>query len=218
LRLAVTGAKHIEAKRVWAACAGLLLCAALSPAQKKKSDERDRARPNLTGTWVLDEVIQGSVKTKNLMLEAGQVTLVISHRDPEIRMTRTATKKEGEVTQELVFYADGRGETNQGPALGLGREDISGKIKSSTVWKKTKLRTTSEVRGALQGDFYIVMITDEWELSADGQTLTQQTSVDPGIVSAGATVGARGSGPLRLPAVIIPGGGKIKKVYRRLSA
>lgn len=201
--------------RFLALCCGLLSCIGPNVVGQDAKPKLggQPPKPNLTGTWLLDETPQGSVKSRHPVMGIGQTTLVILHRQPEVKMTKTIMTNEGERTREFIFYADGRGETNQGPALSLSLDDVSGKIKSTTEWKKDKLVMTSKTRRAMQGAFYHVTVFDEWELSDDGQTLTRTTRVN----SETADLGARGGPRARFPVFIIPGGGKIKNVYRRLS-
>jgi hypothetical protein len=156
---------------------------------------------------MFDEALTHRAKPKQL-LNGDQITLVIVHREPEVKITSKTISGGRERTREFVYYADGRGETNPSPTLSLNLNDVSEKIKSKTEWKKDRLITTSMIRQAVQGAFYKVEIFDEWKLSSDGQTLTQTTSVN----SDSANVGRQVS----IPVVMIPFGGEIKKVYRRV--
>ena len=142
------------------ACLLLLALAVSSAAQK--SGKQPETHPDLTGTWALD-------KSKSGRGSKFDSTLVISHRDPELRITRTDVKKRERVTREYVFYTDGRGESNPfyyGDA----------KFESKTKWEGIKV-VAYPCRRMYQGA-KCKRGTDSWmwQLSEDGQTLTHRTS------------------------------------------
>src|ERR1051325_4736863 len=92
-------------------CAVLCLGASAPPELQQKSGQQ-KSRPNLSGTWKLDNSNRDSLyaefKSKNDV-----VVLEISQQDPEIKFTYRATLKGREITGEKIYYSDGRGETNR---------------------------------------------------------------------------------------------------------
>lgn len=152
-----------------------LACAAPCAAHEKKKEPP--ARPDFSGTWVLDlkksnydnQYVSGS--------PTRSVTLVISHGEPEIKVTRTFALLDGEErTAEFVYYTDGRGEKNE--IVGRDRVSLGGTAASESKWKGARLviRGTEHVKAF--GDVTRVDFTEKWELSADGNTLTQTREYD----------------------------------------
>lgn len=125
----------------------------------------DKAKPDLSGTWVLD-------RAKSSPEIDSDVTLVISHHDPEIRMTRKLAKGSVERDFDLVYYSDGRGETN--PYLAPGSNET---VKSKTKWDGRKLTTRATIRQLVRGIGVYIETTEKWQLSDDGQWLTEISSV-----------------------------------------
>lgn len=96
-------------------------------------------------------------------------------------MTRMV-EHNGQVTgQDLIYYTDGRGETNRIIMFLSTRVDLTPQrhdgiaIKSKTVWSGNKLitRSRSPARSLIGSRLLEFEIIDEWKLSADGKTLTQ---------------------------------------------
>jgi hypothetical protein len=137
--------------------AGLLLLtlAAVCAAQESGKKEA-KPHPNLTGTWTLDRSKGDTSKFDS--------TLVISHRDPELRITRTDMRKREAVTKEYAFYTDGRGESNP---MYYG----DGKFDSDTKWEGSKVVAYTCNRW-FKGARCHGADSWKWQLSADGQTLT----------------------------------------------
>ena len=149
----------------------LLSCAAPSRAQSNSKKTAARDRPDFTGTWVLD-ASAGNYGRFNPEAARGGVTLVVTHREPEITVTRKFVVGGQERTQQLVYYTDGRGESN--PAMTAEQF-----FKSKTKWSGRKLVTTISNRAYAGTNAQFIDTEEKWELSADGDTLTLLTSTRP---------------------------------------
>ena len=133
------------------------------PTGQSEKARPDVARPDFSGTWLRDNAkssgLQGAVATAEL-------TMVIAHNEPELKISRSLKLNDQPVTQELVYYTDRRGETN--PATFGGTS-----LKSKTKWDKNKIETraswSTETRGGEVNNFDS---TEKWELGAEGKTLT----------------------------------------------
>ena len=135
--------------------------------QSDKSKE-EGAKPDFSGAWIRDNNkssgLQGPLATAELAVS-------ITHKDPEFRIARSIKLNEQQMTQELVYYTDHRGETN--PAT-IG----SGEVKSKTKWTKNKIETTASwSRTSRTGDVSNFDSTEKWELSADGKVLTDTVDI-----------------------------------------
>ena len=128
--------------------------------------------PDLSGNWRV-------VETKNVAKMPGQTelfekTLVIIHKEPEIKIT-TQLKDNGRTKElETVYFTDSRGETNA-----TFRE--SG-VKSTTRWSGNKLEIRRVEAMSIKdpaGAIKVIKVDyiERWELSKDGNTLTITTNV-----------------------------------------
>lgn len=142
---------------------GILLLAAICTAQNSREKKDGRAKPNLSGTWKLDEarstINSGKVKITDYVL-------IIIHREPEFRMNKRFKQDNKEVSEELIFYTDGRPERSS-----LGRVDAE----TITRWwgrKLVKRLTTNRGINTVNRNLEFVT-TEEWELSDDEKTLTR---------------------------------------------
>jgi len=128
--------------------------------------KKEGQRPDLSGTWTLDRAASEFGGARSIW--KNDTTLVITHRDPELRVTRTLTLGDGrQETKELVYYTDGRKETNP-TAFGAGR------FETQTKWEGGKVVTYASYgppSGRFAGDWSDA--TFKWRLSDDGRTLTQ---------------------------------------------
>jgi hypothetical protein len=95
----------------------LLLLAVPVMGQSTKAD-----RPNFTGTWILD-------RSKEDVPTVANLTLVIDHSDPEIKISRKLASQLLRRQEVLKYYSDGRGETNV---------DNSNTISTKTKWDGKK--------------------------------------------------------------------------------
>ena len=130
-------------------------------------------KPDFSGTWVFDKSKSKLGQLERTPLANAAVTLVIAHKDPELKITQKASLNGQDRTLDLVYYSDGRGETNP-PLLG------SREVKSKTKWDGNKLasKSTTQIdmgRGGY-GDTAFIDTSVKRELSEDGKTLTITTS------------------------------------------
>lgn len=189
------------------ACVLLLSCAALSLGhgnQKKPGDLL--SKPDLSGVWVLDKS-RGNYRKVNAALAEGGITLVVSHREPEIKITRRFMLDGKERVQELAYYTDNRGEKN--PAM-----MVDALIESKTKWDGRKLVSKLTADASMSRSSAIrtrnirmdIRMSEKWELSADGKTLTQTTETSfPRMDVEG-------------QAIFFPAGDQtVKKVFKRVS-
>jgi len=141
--------------------AGLLLLALAAVCVAQETRKEAKPHPDLTGTWRLD-------KSKGGGSSKFDSTLLITHREPELRINRTDVRKRVRIEKEYVFYTDRRGESNP---MYYG----DGKFDSDTKWDGNKVVTyvcSRRYTGAkCHGED-----SWNWKLSADGQTLTHWTT------------------------------------------
>jgi hypothetical protein len=153
-------------------------------------------KPDLSGTWALDNSRGNYIKFNTDVARAG-ITLIISHHEPELKIRRKFILDGHERTQEPIYYTDGRGETN--PAMMVDQF-----IKSKTKWDKRKLVTKSSLKTSMRGNMIYTDAMEKWELSPDGKTLIVTTS----------TTTPRGDKGV----FIVPSDTEdIKKVFKRIS-
>ena len=136
----------------------------------KKKDEKPR--PDLSGTWELDRSKSDFGLFRDRPISKADSTLVIAHRDPELKITRTLRLNEQQETKEFTYYTDGRGETN--PAT-LG----AGEVKSKTKWEGDKVAARARMSwpGRGGGAGVEMDVTQKWQVSSDGKTLTNTTLI-----------------------------------------
>jgi len=145
-------------------CSLILLSAVfgLTPVQSITLQEK----PNFSGTWKIDKSKGNYVKISGLKPEADLI-LVISHAEPQIKVTRRLLWDGREDLQEVNYYADGRGEFSRT----FTNESES---KSKTKWNGKKPVTEFSVTLKNEKLAHINYdVIQEWKLSADGKTLTQ---------------------------------------------
>jgi hypothetical protein len=206
-----------KAKAIACAFFLLLLCASLSFAQSSKIEaDKQKPVPALGGTWMLDE--EQPKQSKQRSAAPDKVTLVISQRGPEIKMTHKVVSGGQERTRESVYYSDERGETNIGATISTTPNPRDEEIKSRTRWKGDKLVTTTTIRKATAGTLLIWDIIDEWKLSPDGKTLTQTTIIKPDSSGPDIRVGPQGRPFPPGQVIYVPASGnRFKRVFRRVS-
>jgi hypothetical protein len=136
--------------------------------QSEKSKEEEGPKPDFSGTWLRDNAKSSGLQGA---MASAELTLLIAHKDPEFRVARSIKLNEQQMTQEVVYYTDHRGETN--PAI-LG----GGDLKSKTKWSKNKIEThASWSRTSRSGDVSNFDSTEKWELAADGKTLIETADI-----------------------------------------
>ena len=162
-----------------------ILLAASSPAQTAKTGLGDK--PNFSGIWKLNTAL--STKQKDLK-DLTDAKLEISATDAKLKVVRTLQFQNHTETSKLVYYTDKRGEKNP-KFRGFGR------WKTKTRWSnllilpvfpiyqlvseytvtKHAATTYSFNNDDIPYNKYTQKVTDTWNLSADGKTLTITTSV-----------------------------------------
>ena len=146
----------------------LCLVFGLSIAQTKSVS---KTKPDLSGIWTLDES-RSKVDTR-LTDKLQDYVLTIIHKEPEIRITRSYKQDGRNHTEESIYYTDGRPEFNSR----TGRKDSE----PVTRWRGQKLvrRTVAKLTGNIRETFppLEAVTTEEWELSADGKTLTRTVTL-----------------------------------------
>lgn len=150
-------------------CLALGLAGVSAAHDDKKKEEKPR--PDLSGTWELDRSKSDFGMFRDRPVSKADSTLVIAHRDPELKITRTLRLNGQEETKQFAYYTDGRGETN--PA-GIG----PGEIKSKTKWDGDKVSVRAKLtRPGPGGAAYDLEMTQKWQVSSDGKTLTYTTLI-----------------------------------------
>jgi len=113
------------------------------------------AKPNFSGTWVLDV----SKSDFGLLPGPSSRTDVIEHNDPMLKDSVTQEGAQGAQNLTLNYTTDGKEATNeQGPMS----------VKSTLAWEGDNLVVNSKTN--LQGND--ITIRQVWTLSPDGKTLT----------------------------------------------
>ncbi len=149
-----------------------LFCAASVSAQTDKQNQAaEKPRPDFSGTWVRDNSKSNLGPFNGSPMARAELTLVIVQRDPELKVSRKLKLSDRELRRELVYYTDGRGETNPSS---FSRAEI----KSKTRWDDDRIVAQSpHSRTTPAGGTINIDTTDRWELSSDGKTLTQTTTI-----------------------------------------
>ena len=146
----------------------LLACAAAAAA----ADDKKKARPDFSGTWELDRSKSDFGLFRDRPISKADSTLVITHRDPELKIARTLRLNGQQETKEFTYYTDERGETNPA-AVGAGE------IKSKTKWDGDKVAARAKMTWPGQNGAagYEMDLTQKWQVSSDGRTLTNTTLI-----------------------------------------
>lgn len=150
----------------------LLACAAVAAAGDDKKKD-GKSHPDLTGTWQLDRSKSDFGLFSDRPLARADSTLVVEHKDPELKIKRTLSLNGQEEVKDFVYYTDERGETN--PAtLGVGE------VKSKTKWDGDKVLAEASITRKSQSGPYELNVTQRWQVSSDGKTLTNTTLIRNG--------------------------------------
>jgi hypothetical protein len=169
LRAAAARTERFQMKSVLLCLCLLLACSSFAAARDDRKKE-GKSHPDLSGTWELDRSKSDFGLFRERPLARADATLVIAHRDPELKITRTLKLNDRQEVKEFGYYTDERGETN--PAT-IG----AGEVKSKTKWDGDKVVAHAKVtRQSPRGDFDIDT-TEKWQVSADGKTLTQTIEI-----------------------------------------
>src|SRR5262249_35585109 len=132
-----------------------------------------RAVPDLSGTWELDKG-RSSGQTDNplySMVSAGNVTMVIEHREPSIKMERHGSLGYRERILAAVYYTDGRESSNKGPR----GEAMTAKAH----WDKNALVIDQRITPS-GGSGPVATRKDVWSLADDGTLVMESTKTEPG--------------------------------------
>ena len=149
------------------------LLSMLSPAAAAAGDDKkkgERAHPDLSGTWQLDRSKSDFGEWGSRPLAKADSTLVVTHVGPELKIRRTLSLDGREEVREFAYYTDERGETN--PAT-LG----AGEVKSKSRWDGDRVVSEAHVTLRGQSGNYELNVTQKWQVSSDGKTLTNTTTI-----------------------------------------
>ena len=146
----------------------LLACAAAAAA----ADDQKKARPDFSGTWELDRSKSEYGLFGDRPLAKADATLVVTHREPELKFVRTLRLDGREETRQFIYYTDERGESNPG-SFG------SGVLNSKTRWDGERVTAHAQTKWpARDGRPEVVLETTQtWQLSSGGRALTHTTRI-----------------------------------------
>ncbi len=141
-------------------------------AQNDKSNQAaEKPRPNFSGTWVRDNSKSNLGPFSGSPMARAELTLVIVQHDPELKISRKLKLGERELAGELTYYTDGRGEINPSS---FSRAEV----KSKTKWDSDQIVAQSpHSRTTPAGGTINLDTTERWELSSEGKTLIQTTTI-----------------------------------------
>jgi hypothetical protein len=144
----------------------VLFCAVIGLGSNGRNESQKKGARNLSGAWKLDKSKGNYLEYSGLKPQADLI-LVISHVEPEIKITRKLIWEGQESIQESIYYSDGRGEVSR--TLVANMEG-----KSKTRWSGDKLvsRISAYNKNIGRGKIKVDVI-QEWKLSDDGNRLTQ---------------------------------------------
>jgi hypothetical protein len=114
-----------------------------------------QAKPNLSGTWVLNV----SKSDFGPLPAPDSETHKITHADPDLKVNVAQKGQMGDVSYDEAFNTDGKEMTN----------NVAGnEFKSTAKWDGDDL--TVDTKGSFNGTDFTAK--DRWTVSADGKTLT----------------------------------------------
>ena len=144
----------------------LLACAAAADVEEVGG----KSHPDFSGTWRIDRPKSDFGAFEGRPLSKADSTLVVAHRDPELKVTNTLGLGGQREVKEFTYYTDGRGETNQA-TIGVGE------VKSKTKWDGDRVVSEARVTRRSQTGPYELNVTQRWQVSSDGKTLTNTTDI-----------------------------------------
>lgn len=147
----------------------LALCLLAACAAAAAGDDKKGSHPDFSGTWLIDRSKSDFGEWSDKPLAKADSTLVVEHRDPELKIKRTLSLNGQEEVKDFAYYTDGRGEANQA-TLGVGE------VKSKTKWDGDKVVSEAQIKRRGQSGTYELKVTQAWQVSSDGKTLTNTTS------------------------------------------
>ena len=145
----------------------MVLCVLASVAT---GEDKKRPHPDFSGSWQLDRAKSDFGQWSDRPLAKADSTLVVAYVEPELKIRRTLSLNGQQEVREFTYYTDGRGETNQA-TLGAGE------VRSKTKWDGDKLVSESQITRRGQGGSYTLSVTQKWQVSSDGKTLTNTTTI-----------------------------------------
>ncbi len=143
----------------------LLSCVILGIVENIGATNATQAKPNMSGNWMLDISRSNFGRLASSQFSNAKMTLKLSYREPELKITRQASMNGQSRNHNLVYFTDGRGETN--PNL-LTNEQMG----SKTKWEGAKLTSRSSSSMSFNGQSVHLEAIEKRELSSDGKTLT----------------------------------------------
>lgn len=129
----------------------LALCGLLTAQDKK---------PNFSGNWTLSK----EKSDFGMLPMPDKLVRKIKHAEPVLEYTTTATTPKGDQTMDTKYTTDGKESVNK-----YGGTEVKGVAQ----WDGTKLVVKYQRTAKAQGQEFTLDITESWELSADGKTMTQ---------------------------------------------
>ncbi len=154
-------------KKIW----GLILLFILAVGVAARDDKKaDTSKPDFSGKWVLDKSKSELGRIGQGPMANAEVTLLIEHKEPELKILRTILLNGQEIKQAFLYFSDNRGETN--PAA-FGNAEV----KSKTKWDKAKLESKSSASFSVRGETFYADTSEKRELSAEGKVLTISISI-----------------------------------------
>ena len=150
----------------------LFACAAAGAAAARDDKKEGKPRPDFSGTWELDKAKSDFGLFRDRPISKADSTLVIAHKEPELKITRTLKLNGQQEVKVFTYYTDGRGEAN--PAT-VG----AGEVKSKTKWDGEKVSANAKMtwpgqNGAAGAE---MDVTQKWQVSSDGKGLTNTTAL-----------------------------------------
>jgi hypothetical protein len=119
------------------------------------------ARPNLTGTWVMDA--SKTVVDGNLGAASAATSKIAQHGDTIVVDRETTTESTGVVMSHTVWGVDGKPWKNTVPVNGTDAE-----VTSVLAWEGNVL----VIRSSLTVMDNAVDLVDRWTMAADGKSIT----------------------------------------------
>ena len=148
----------------------LTLCLLASAPAADDKQKGGKSRPDFSGTWRVDKSKSDFGEFSDRPLSKADATLVVEHRDPELKVRRMLSLNGQVEVKEFTYYADGRGETNQA-TIGVGE------VKSKTKWDGDRVVSEARVTRRSQTGPYELDVVQKWQVSSDGKTLTNTTTI-----------------------------------------
>ena len=133
-------------------------------------DDKKKTHPDFSGTWRIDRSKSDYGEWSDKPLAKADSTLVVEHRDPELKIKRTLSLDGREEVKEFAYYTDGRGETNQA-TIGVGE------VTSKTQWVGDRVVAEARIERRGQSGPYRLDVTQKWQVSSDGNGLVNTTTI-----------------------------------------